>query len=175
LTHILTFRNEHTREIKVISATISILICTIPKHQNIFLLLIAFFTIYLIITGNRAIKLKRNNAQQLDFLISYFMMGISIIMLSIGVFNIINGQYESILYLFFGLLGWRLAYSDLKLFKNTKLWLKSHISKMLGALIASVTAFIVAGLKINHILAWILPSVFGTFYILYWIKKMKKN
>ena len=44
---------------------------------------------------------------------------------------------------------------------------------MIGALIASITAFIIAGLGIGNLIAWILPTILGTFYIVYWKRKMK--
>ena len=42
---------------------------------------------------------------------------------------------------------------------------------MIGALIASITAFILAGLGYENLIAWITPSISGTIYIIYWNKK----
>jgi hypothetical protein len=44
---------------------------------------------------------------------------------------------------------------------------------MIGALIASVTAFLVVGLNIASILIWITPILLGTMYIVYWNKKTR--
>jgi len=154
---------------------ISIFICLLPKHENLFLLLIGLFTIYLIIIGNRCIQLKKNRATKTDYLITYIMIGISLIMLILSIWYFIKGVNGYILYFFFGILGLRIAFGDLKLYKHRKLWLRSHVGKMLSALIASITAFIIAGLQINNVYAWLLPSVIGTIYIWYWIKKLKKE
>ena len=54
-------------------------------------------------------------------------------------------------------------------------WLSNHIGKMIGAFIASITAFIVAGLGIGNLIAWTLPSILGTIYIVYWRRKLKTN
>ena len=38
--------------------------------------------------------------------------------------------------------------------------LKSHLGRLIGALIASTTAFMIAGLNIGTLFIWILPSIF---------------
>ena len=43
---------------------------------------------------------------------------------------------------------------------------------MTGALIASITAFLVAGLTIGTTLIWMTPTIVGTLYIIYWNKKI---
>jgi hypothetical protein len=63
-----------------------------------------------------------------------------------------------------------------KVFKEQKnAWLVSHIGRMIGALIASITAFLVAGLNIGTITVWILPTILGIPYIIYWSRKVKKS
>jgi len=61
-------------------------------------------------------------------------------------------------------------YKNFKEVKNG--WLKNHITKMLGAYIASVTAFMVAGIGYGSLIAWLTPSIIGTFYIIYWRRKV---
>jgi hypothetical protein len=43
---------------------------------------------------------------------------------------------------------------------------------MMGAFIASITAFIVAGLGIVSLMSWTLPTIIGFFYIIYWNRKV---
>ncbi len=159
----------------LISSSVSIPICFLPKHENIFLALIGIFTIYLILSGNRAIRFKNRKPTIVDLVISYTMLTASAIMIIIGGIGLLQGDLGNVLFIFFGLLGLRLSFGDFKLYKNTNNWLRSHIGKMVGAVIASVTAFLVAGLKIQSIWAWITPSVIGTIYIYYWIAKISKN
>ena len=101
----------------------------------------------------------------------------ALVMIGFGINGIVIGYSHSILFIFFGVIGMFLPYGDFKLFKNTlenrKLWLINHLSRMLGALIASITAFIVAGMKYDTLWAWMIPSILGTVYITYWIKKVK--
>lgn len=164
----------------IISSVISLVIARMPNHINTFLFLIGIFTIYMVLAGNTALTFKSVNktkANLTDKLVSGIMALSALLMIGFGVNGLINGYSHSILFLFFGIIGLFLPYGDYKLFKTTlenrKLWLINHLSRMLGALIASVTAFIVAGMHQDTLWAWITPSVLGTVYIIYWIKKTK--
>ncbi|MDW5288307.1 hypothetical protein [Formosa sp. PL04] len=162
----------------VTSSLISIPISWMPNHENLFLFLIGLFTIYLVIAGNRALTFKtREKADPIDRIISGSMLFFSAAMILIGFYGVINSISMSILYLFFGGFGLLLSIQDFR-FYNTlsrpkNAWLISHIGKMIGALIASVTAFIIAGLSFTNIIAWTLPTVLGTLYIMYWKRKMR--
>jgi hypothetical protein len=54
-------------------------------------------------------------------------------------------------------------------------WLISHLGRMIGALIASVTAFLVAGLNIGTTLVWMMPTILGTVYIIYWNRQFNSK
>lgn len=163
------------------SSLISLIIARLPNHENTFLFLIGLFTIYMILAGNRALTFKskeKSAADTLDKIISGSMLFISIIMLGLGVLGILQKIEGSILYVFFAGFGLFMSVNDFKNFKrfttNKIAYLKSHIGRMVGALIASFTAFLVAGLHFNEIIYWMAPTVLGTVYIIYWIKKVDK-
>lgn len=164
--------------IGMISSTLlSLPICWLPKHQNIFLFLIGLFTLYLVLSGNRALSFKqKSKADFTDKFISGSMLFFSIIMIGIGLYCQLNSIENGILFTFFGGLGLYMTVKDFIFFKNTaeikKKWLSKHIGKMIGALIASITAFIVAGIGLGNIIAWMTPSILGTIYILYWNRKI---
>ncbi|CAD0008820.1 hypothetical protein [Flavobacterium chungangense] len=158
------------------SSIISLIICWIPNHQNIFLFLIGLFTIYLVVSGNRALTFKHKlKADLTDKVISGIMLLFSVIMILLGIYCQLNNITNGILFIFFGGFGFYMSYKDFIFFKNlletNKSWLSKHIGKMVGALIASITAYIVAGLGIGSVIAWITPSILGTFYIIYWNRK----
>ncbi len=162
------------------SSIISLPIACMPKHENPFLFSISLFTIYLVLAGNRALTFKpklKEKATITDKLISGSMLVISIIMVLFGVLGFIQKINNNILYLFFGSFGLLLTIKDFSFFKKYKeqknAWLRNHISKISGALIASITAFIVAGLGIGNLISWTLPSIIGSFYIAYWSRKYK--
>ena len=153
----------------ITSSLISIPISWMPNHENLFLFLIGLFTIYLVLAGNRALTFKtKDKADWIDKMISGSMLFFSLIMIIIGIYGVLNNISFSILYLFFGGFGLFLTIKDFRFYKNSKnpknAWLISHIGKMIGALIASITAFIIAGLGIGNLIAWILPTILGTFY-----------
>lgn len=161
----------------ITSSLISIPICWMPKHQNIFLFLIGLFTIYLVISGNRALSFKRKSkADFIDQLISGSMLFFSVVMIAIGLYCQFNAIENGILFTFFGGFGFYMTFKDFIFFKNlsetNKNWLSKHIGKMIGALIASITAFIVAGIGLGNIISWMMPSILGTFYIIYWNRKI---
>ncbi len=154
----------------LLSTLISTPICMLPNHKNLFLFLIGLFTMYLLITGNRALRFKKRLPNRFDYSVSTIMLILSGFMLSRGVF------FSEILYMFFGAIGLFLTLRDFRFYKKLKhkkhLWLLAHIGKMSGALIASFTAFLVAGAGINGNIIWIAPSIVGTFFIIYWSKKV---
>jgi hypothetical protein len=166
----------------ITSSLISIPIACMPNHENLFLLLIGLFTIYLVVSGNQILTFKRKNKKQaaaIDQLISGVMLVLSTIMVILGCYGLIKGDLSYLLFLFFGAFGLSLTIRDFIYYKNFMTnkngWLANHIGKMVGAFIASITAFIVAGLGLDTILAWTLPSVLGTIYIVYWRRKIKKK
>ncbi len=164
----------------ITSSLVSIPVSWMPNHENLFLFLIGIFTIYLVLTGNRALSfISARQVKWIDKVISGSMFLFSVIMISIGIYGTLNNLSIGILYLFFGGIGFFLAINDFRLYKNIKnagnRLLMVHIGKMVGALIASVTAFIVAGLGIGNIIGWLLPTIIGTIYIIYWRRKRRLN
>lgn len=165
----------------VISSVISLFIARMPHHENLFLFLIGIFTVYMVLSGNRALTLKsktKSKADTIDKSISGAMLLTSIIMLVIGTIGMVHRIDNSILYVFFGCFGVLMTFKDFQTFKtftkNKNAWIKSHIGRMVGALIASVTAFMVAGLHIGTTLVWMTPTILGTVYIVYWTIKFNK-
>lgn len=161
----------------ILSSTLSLPICWLPKHENPFLFLIGIFTIYLVLSGNRILLFqKRPYATFIDRLISGTLFLGSLFMIAFGSFYLYHMQNIGILYLVFGPVAFVMSLRDFKFFRNfdkTKI-LKFHIGKMTGAFGASITAFLVAGVRLNGLIYWILPSIVMALYMLYWFKKIGK-
>ncbi|OBX23178.1 MULTISPECIES: hypothetical protein [Bizionia] len=161
----------------VTSSLISIPISWMPNHENVFLFVIGVFTIYLVLAGNRALKFKnKTQADWVDKTISGTMLLFSVFMIAFGIYLITNSNTMSILFLFFGGFGIMLTIKDFLFYNNDdkpkNAWLIAHLGKMNGALIASITAFFIAGIGVNNLIAWLSPTVIGTIYIIYWKRKM---
>lgn len=166
----------------VISALISLFVARMPKHENLFLFLIGIFTIYLVLAGNRALTLKsklKAKADWLDKSISGAMFVASSIMLVIGIVGQVQHHSNSVLFTFFGAIGVFMTLKDFQTFRTftqrKNAWLISHLGRMCAALIASVTAFLVAGLNMGALMIWIAPTIIGTAYIIYWNRKFKTD
>ncbi|MDM1073440.1 hypothetical protein HX001_13195 [Empedobacter brevis] len=164
----------------LVSSILSLVICAFPHHHNSFLLMIGIFTIYMILMGNRILKYKRKNYEnKLDKIISGTMLLISIVMIIYGLLPLFSNHGIGILFLIFGFLGGFMSYRDFVLYNNPenyKKWTMNHVGKMVGAYIASVTAFLVAGAGFGgNIYFWIVPSIIGTIYIFSWSKKLNKK
>jgi hypothetical protein len=76
----------------------------------------------------------------------------------------------------FGTIGLLFVWSDFKIFRNQKTprpkFLASHISKMMGAFIASLTAFFVTtNIGLPSIVAWLLPTLLFVPLIIKWIRQ----
>lgn len=164
----------------IISSLISLFVARLPNHKNLFLFLIGIFTIYLVLAGNRALTLRsKNKADWKDKVISGTMLIVSTGMVLLGILGLVQQIDNSILYLFFGSFGAFLTLRDFHTFKiftqKKNAWLINHLGRMNGALIASITAFFVAGLNIQTIFIWFVPTILGTFYIIFWTKKLSSK
>lgn len=166
----------------IFSALISLIVARMPGHENLFLFLIGIFTIYMILAGNRALTFKRSKKKEADLVdkaISGGMFLASLAMLGLGIAGFFFSITNSILYLFFGFFGAFMSLKDFQTFKSYKTdknaWIVSHIGRMTGAFIASVTAFLVAGLQISTLAVWISPTIVGTIYIIYWSRKYRSR
>lgn len=162
----------------ILSSTLSLPICWLPKHENPFLFLIGIFAIYLVLSGNRFLLFqKRPYATSIDKLISGTLLVGSVFMIALGSYYMYHLQNVGVLYLVFGPLALLMSLRDFKFFRNfdkSKI-LKFHIGKMTGAFGASITAFLVAGVRLNGLIYWILPSIIMAIYMMYWFKKIGKS
>ena len=158
----------------LISCMLSLVISALPGHHSPFLFSIGIFSIYLILTGKRAVNYRKKTQKDLgvDKAISWVMIvtGIAMIFgypLYSGSFNVILGV--------FGLIGLLLSGRDLYLYKDIqelkKRGLRLHIGKMMGGYIAAFTAFFVVNEVLPGMIGWFLPSILGSICIRYFLRK----
>ena len=140
--------------------------------ENVFLIMIAIFSLYLVTTGYRMTKRKKNNHNWFDITLSVAMFIASVVMIGKG----------SVILLVFGIVGLINSILDLKriFFPPEKplrfAWLYGHIGKMTGSYIATVTAFVVNNITTGYpLLLWFGPTFIGTFFIAYWISFYRKK
>ncbi len=137
--------------------------------NNIFLLLIGFFSIYLASTGYRILSLKKigenaSKASAIDYLLGLTGMIAGIAMAALAIFYFSKGSNFGIVLLVFAIVSFGFGFQDLYKFKKppTKKthWINGHALRMGGAFTATVTAFIVVNFNINQQwILWILPTL----------------
>ncbi|MGY3793105.1 hypothetical protein [uncultured Aquimarina sp.] len=164
----------------LISSLIAIPITLLPNHKNLLLHLLSIFTIYLVVSGNRVLKFKRNHTLGNTDIIITSVMGIVFLgMIAVGVYYQINAIPKSALFFFFGGFGIMATIRDIKLYKtfktNPTAYLSNHLGKMSGAFGAAVTAFLLAALDSSTLWVWITPSVITLLFVTFWRRKISKT
>ncbi|MFT6726795.1 MAG: putative membrane protein [Litorivivens sp.] len=158
----------------LLSAVIALFVACMPNHESVFLFLIGLFSSYFILTGYRAVRFKLANPNlKIDKIIAYGMLITALGMILYPI--IILGKLNIVLGVF-GLVGGAFAINDLRKFKDLvvlkKNWIKMHLGKMLGGYISATTAFVVVNNVFPSFYGWFIPGVIGTFYIVYWQRKV---
>jgi uncharacterized membrane protein len=157
------------------SAIAAFIISVLPGHENPFLFGIGIFSTYFLIGGYRSLKYKEDELN----LIRDKILAIIIILTGIGMilYPIISQGVLNIVLTVFGIASIAFGIQDLRLFNNSQKvkegWLASHLGKMMGAYISATTAFFVVNNILPGFFNWFAPSLPGTIYIIYWIRKIK--
>jgi len=103
----------------IASSIISIPVCFMPGHENMFLFAIAIFTIYLVLSGQRALLYKLNNLKNIktwkDWLISRVMCTFGVALIIEGAFKFLYPNGPTILFFFFGILSIFLSIQDFRI------------------------------------------------------------
>jgi uncharacterized membrane protein len=152
-------------------------------HPNYFLFMVGLFTLYMVSSGQRYIKQEQHEGQKiekLDWVISIIMFIAGILFIGLGVWSIIKSNLFGLVFLAFGGLGLLFVWQDFLNFTNKpsikNYWLIGHLQRMVGAFIASMTAFLVVNATylpgtIPGFVYWLLPTIIFTPLIIKWSKK----
>ncbi len=156
-----------------------------------FLLLVGFFSFHLTLTGVRTLRRKTTKAQPTRF--DWFVAGVAMlggivaILFGIGQLyaGLRTGQFSmfSVLYLLFGGSFLRNGQMDWWVYSGwvsmEKMhWFYNHITRMVGAYIASFTAFCVVNsehIPLPGLLVWTLPGAIGGFFIGRTVRSYKRR
>jgi len=138
---------------------------------NIFLLLIAFFAFYNTISGYRSIRNKSLRPARIDWVITAIGLVTGILMIST----------LNIVLLVFGSLSLVLSINDIRanilILRGGETprfaWLIKHIGMMMGAYIATFTAFVVVNISYEAVpwLPWLAPTMIGVPLLVLWQRK----
>lgn len=157
-----------------------------------FLFLIAVFSFYLTWTGFKSIRWKNKTLPLsvfwFDTILSHLAALSGIVMVTLALlawadihFNEVISSLRIVL-LIFGIGTLIFSGEDLIYHYRSKetpkfLWMYTHIGRMLGAYIATITAFLVVNDQFfpSPLIAWLGPTTAGTPLIFYWIGRYRKK
>ncbi|MEI7670194.1 MAG: DUF2306 domain-containing protein [Pseudomonadota bacterium] len=156
----------------IIVAACAIVLSSIKP--NPFLFSIAIFALYMTYTGYRSVKNKKFIAQWYDWLLLILNMLTSLWMIS---------NFELVLAVF-GTINLVMCIRDFQVYRKGESyiqqhklhWLLNHISRMIGAYIATVTAFLVVNIQMNPSwVPWLTPTILGVPLIAYFSSRYSKK
>jgi len=161
----------------MLSGIIAMIVAVLPNHESPFLFAVGIFSLYFVLTGNRALNFKRKNPDlKIDKLISIIMITTGVLMILLP---IILTKSINIVLVVYAIVGIIFSVGDFILFRNPerlrKGWLKLHLGKMLGGYISATTAFVIVNKIFPSFYGWFIPGIVGSFIIAYWMRKMNKK
>jgi uncharacterized membrane protein len=160
-------------------------------HPNSFLFIVGIFTLYMVGTGNRCLRLKKlrpddstavnqQAPKPIDWILTGGMLIAGLIFVFRGIQLLVAGNTFGIVYTVFGGLGLFFVKTDFTnyrgqaAFKNY--WVLVHLQRMTGSYIAATTAFLVVNAsyfpeQIPSAVYWLLPTLVLTPLIIVWSRK----
>ncbi|MEY4728977.1 MAG: hypothetical protein RL020_135, partial [Pseudomonadota bacterium] len=146
--------------------------------SQLFLMLIAVFSFYLAFSGYRAVKIKNGRAEKIDWFVagSALIAGKSLVVL--GALNLYRGESFGYVTLALGAGCAVSAARDLFRYArpvvDKQAWLINHLSKMLGAYIATVTAVSAVNFHfLPPVWRWLWPTIIIAPFIFMWVRKYR--
>lgn len=159
---------------------ISMMICSLVSivlaimHPNSFLFGVAIFTIYQLQAGKRYIKLRsKMDIRQSDIMTSILILFYAIFFLGNFVYTLIFNHSLEIVKLVFGMIGLLFFILDFRFYHQDIFSIqqayRSHIARITGAYIASLTAFLVVNVSYSPSwVIWLLPTAIMVPVIIRW-------
>lgn len=146
---------------------------------NWFLTVVGIFTAFMAYTG--WVYQRKNNFTIPDVVAVFIMAGVGIFMTGYGIGLLLGGVVFGLVHVVFGGISLVLVRTDILVITKRKLFSQvanvQHISRMTGAFIAALTAFLVvnSGLFTEYVpgfVIWLLPTVLFTPFAVYWSHRL---
>lgn len=147
-------------------------------HPNDFLFIVGIFTLYMNLTGKAYLRFKQPGStfSRFELVVLTSMALAALYFIINGILLVTNTSSFGWVYITFGFISIGFLFNDFNFLKGkSKIknqWLLSHLQRMLGTYIASVTAFLVVNIHFQPgFVVWLLPTAVITPLIFYWSKK----
>lgn len=150
---------------------------SIVKH-NVFLLLIGFFSFYLVHSGLRVNNFRKTrlvNSSDKFYTVAYALVFVIILFIAFW-FMMRSNWNTAIILLVFGATGAAQCWKDVRIYflkkeMGSSALMRDHIGKMSGSYIAAITAFLVNNVDfLPPLVVWLSPTILGTIVIIYFSK-----
>ena len=140
---------------------------------DIFLLLIAFFSFYLVFAGWRFARNYRGKPHPIDWTAIAVMAITALAMWGYAAYLFTQGGSQWVTLVFFGFIALALSASDTRYYRAPSLTrqrrIRWHLTNMLAATISTVTAVMVVNVDMEPAwVPWILPTIVITPLIVWW-------
>lgn len=147
--------------------------------RDLFLFLIALFSYYFALSGYFYARNPTGIATSYAWTITIIMFWVALYMISYSLSHLHTHNYQITVLLIFGVLGCLTSIGDLKTYYFDEavgnFRIIKHLTAMLGATIATCTAFTVVNFHTNPAyIAWIAPTIVIVPAILYWQQRVRK-
>lgn len=174
----------------LIVALTAVLMSLVKTELLTFFVPLSFFTLQLTLGGWRAFERKKIRPGSvypipiLDWAIVIVSLLAGCIFVGLGVWRWMQGDAVGIVSGIFGMIGIARSVSDIRLFLNIQRgiklermeWWFAHMSGMLGAYIATVTAVLVVNdAFLPPLVRWLAPTVLGTAGIIAWSRHYRRK
>jgi hypothetical protein len=150
-------------------------------RSGLFFLLVALFSFYLALTGYRILyrKTPQQLPTKLDWIAASTMLVGSLVLIAYGLYLVLTSSF-GIVALVFGVISFLFGLSDLRDLlrkpSDKMAWWYSHMTRMLAAYIATLTAFSVVNFKfLPPVVRWLWPTAIGTIGIVIWTRHYRKK
>jgi hypothetical protein len=152
-------------------------------RPNPFLFSIALFSGYLVWTGYRRARFKLQDLNKVDIITVQIGKLIVLILFGYGTFLLVNGENLGAVLIIFGIVTYLFVREDAQALKvnlyKSKYRIASHLQRMLGGTIATITAVLVQqvvprieGTSIPEFVVWLAPTIVISPLITYWSRKI---
>ncbi len=146
--------------------------------SQLFLMLLAVFSFYLAFSGYRAVKIKNGTAEKIDWLVAGAALLAGKGLVIMGAMTLYKGDSFGFVALALGAGCADSAARDLLRFTrpvtDRQAWLINHLTKMLGAYIATVTAVSAVNFHfLPPVWRWLWPSIVIAPFIFMWVRKYR--
>ncbi|MDZ4746997.1 MAG: hypothetical protein SH808_00805 [Saprospiraceae bacterium] len=153
-------------------------------NPNYFLTIVGVFTIYMVSTAYRYIRLRLteidNDPKNFDWFLTVCMGIAGLLFVGLGALTLFKANTFGIVYIVFGCIGLLFVRADIKNYRGKarqrNYWLLAHLQRMTGGYIAALTAFLVVNADnfpsiIPGLVLWLLPTAVLTPLIIIWSRK----